>query len=122
MKKTHDLQDWRQYKSQIDWSDMRHSAKMAKAQSSVVDRARHKGVELSPPISDKSPGGRPQDFVTKKADGSPVYLSDLFNAEALIELLRTGMSHPAIGRRLGVSLSTVKVAVRRLRAAQEDAA
>ena len=119
---THDLQDWRQYKSQIDWSDMRHSAKMAKAQSSVVDRARHKGVELSRPVSDNSPGGWPQDFVTKKADGTPVYLSTLFNADALVELLRSGMSYPNIARRLDVSLSTVKVAVRRLRAVQEDAA
>jgi len=119
---THDLQDWRTYKSQIDWSDMRHSAKMAKAQAGVVERARHKGVEMSRPVSDNSPGGWPQDFVTKNLDGSPVYLSTLFNAEALIELLRTGISYPNIARRLNVSLSTIKVAVRRLRDAQKDAA
>ena len=117
--KAHDLQDWRKYVSRIDWSDMYHSAKMAKAQSGVVDRARQKGVELSGPTSDKSPGGWPQDFVTKNADGTPVYLSTLFSVETLIEMLRTGRSYPDIARRLGVSLSTVKVAVRRLRDAQQ---
>lgn len=119
---THDLQDWRQYKSQIDWSSMRTLAKMSNSQSKVVDRARRSGVELSRPVSDKSLGGWPQDFVTKKPDGTPVYLSGLFGAETLIELLREKMSYPNIAHRLGVSLSTIKVAVRRLRDAQKDAA
>lgn len=119
---THDLQDWRQYKSQIDWSSMRVSAKMAASQSKVVDRSRHKGVELSRPVSDNSPGGWPQDFVTKKADGTPVYSAKLFDIDELIALTRKGFSQRAAADRLNVSRSTVKGALKKLRDAQKEGA